>query len=207
MAIFPEEMQDERGNRLKSFDEILDALLNNKKALANNTLFPTEQAEITPDELLGDIFGTKTETKPKTLSMLDIDRLNSNLFESSIAALYKKQGYEIYLTPYSNDKGVDVVALKNGENYLIQVKQTNSLVGIEAIKEICAAKVYYANKFKEEFNLLILTNNDYSSSAKILAKTNDIQLFNRNHLETLINANDITIQDINKIEFQRMTRV
>jgi HJR/Mrr/RecB family endonuclease len=207
MAIFPEEMQDERGNRLKSFDEILDSLLNNKKALANNTLFPTEQAEITPDELFGDIFGTKTETKPKTLSMLDIDRLNSNLFESSIAALYKKQGYEIYLTPYSNDKGVDVVALKNGENYLIQVKQTNSLVGNEAIKEICTAKVYYENKFKEEFNLLILTNNDYSSSAKILAKSSDIQLFNRYHLDTLINTYAITIQDINKIESQRMTRV
>jgi len=52
-----------------------------------------------------------------------------------------------------------------------------------------------------------VTNNDYSSSAKILAKTNDIQLFNRNHLENLINTNDITIQEINKIESQRMTRV
>ena len=207
MAIFPEEMQDERGNRLKSFDEILDALLNNKKALANNTLFPTEQAEITPDELFGDIFGTKTETKSQTLSMLDIDRLNPNLFEASIAVLYKKQGFEVFLTPYSNDKGVDVVVLKNGENYLIQVKQTSSLVGNETIQEICTAKKYYENKFSEQFNLLTVTNNDYSSSAKILAKANDIQLFNRNYLETLINANDITIQDINKIESQRMTRV
>ena len=207
MAIFPEEMKDESGNRLKSFDEILDTLLNNKKALASNTLFPTEQAEITPDELFGNIFGTKTETKSKSLSLLDIDRLNPNLFEASIAALYKKQGFEIYLTPYSNDKGVDVVVLKNGENYLIQVKQTKSLVGNEAIQEICTAKNYYENKFSEQFNLLTVTNNDYSSSARILAKTNDIQLFNRNHLENLINTNDITIQEINKIESQRMTRV
>ncbi len=207
MAVFPEEMKDESGNRLKSFDEILDTLLNNKKALASNTLFPTEQAEITPDELFGNIFGTKTETKSKSLSLLDIDRLNPNLFEASIAALYKKQGFEIYLTPYSNDKGVDVVVLKNGENYLIQVKQTKSLVGNEAIQEICTAKNYYENKFSEQFNLLTVTNNDYSSSAKILAKTNDIQLFNRNHLENLINTNEITIQEINKIESQRMTRV
>ena len=207
MAIFPEEMKDESGSRLKSFDEILDTLLNNKKALASNTLFPTEQAEITPDELFGNIFGTRAETKSKSLSLLDIDRLNPNLFEASIAALYKKQGFEIYLTPYSNDKGVDVVVLKNGENYLIQVKQTKSLVGNEAIQEICTAKNYYENKFKETFNLLTVTNNDYSSSAKILAKINDIQLFNRNHLENLINTNDITIQEINKIESQRMTRV
>jgi HJR/Mrr/RecB family endonuclease len=207
MAIFPDEMKDESGNRSKSFDEILDTLLNNKKALASNTLFPTEQAEITPDELFGNIFGTKTESKLKSLSLTDIDRLNPNLFEASIAALYKKQGFEIYLTPYSNDKGVDVVVLKNGENYLIQVKQTKSLVGNEAVQEICTAKNYYESKFNEQFNLLTVTNNDYSSSAKILAKSNDIQLFNRIQLENLINTNNITIQEINKIESQRMTRV
>jgi HJR/Mrr/RecB family endonuclease len=207
MAIFPEEMKDENGERLKSFDEVLDLLLINKNALASNALFPTEQAEITPDELFGNIFGRKTESKSKSLSLLDIDRLNPNLFEASIAALYKKQGFEIYLTPYSNDKGVDVVVLKNGENYLIQVKQTKSLVGNEAIQEICTAKNYYENEFSEQFNLLTVTNNDYSSSAKILAKINNIQLFNRNHLENLINTNDITIQEINKIESQRMTRV
>lgn len=207
MAIFPEEMKDETGNRLKSFDEILDTLLINKKALASNTLFPTEQAEITPDELFGNIFGTKTETKSKSLSLLDIDRLNPNLFEASIAALYKKQGFEIYLTPYSNDKGVDVVVLKNGENYLIQAKQTKSLVSNSAVQEICTAKNYYENHFKENFSLMVFTNNDYSSAAKILAKSNDIHLFNRIQLENLINTNDITIQEINKIESQRMKRV
>lgn len=207
MAIFPEDMKDEEGNRLKSFDEILDTLLNNKKTLASNTLFPTEQAELTPDELFGNIFGTKTESILKTLSLPDIDRLNPNLFEASIAALYKKQGFEIYLTPYSNDKGVDVVVMKNGENYLIQAKQTKSLVGNEAIQEICTAKRYYEDKFKERFNLLTITNNDYSSSAVILAKSNDIKLLNRGHLENLVNKNDITIQNINKIESQRMARI
>jgi hypothetical protein len=58
MAIFPEEMKDENGSKSKSFDEVLDTLLNNKKALASNTLFPTEQAEITPDELFNSLFRT-----------------------------------------------------------------------------------------------------------------------------------------------------
>ena len=207
MAIFPEDMKDEDGNRLKSFDEILDTLLNNKKTLASNTLFPTEQAELTPDELFGNIFGAKTESKPKIQTIIDIDRLNPNLFEATIAALYNKQGFEVYLTPYSNDKGADVVVLKNGENYLIQAKQSKSLVGNEAIQEICTAKNYYEDKFKEQFNLLTITNNDYSSSAVILAKSNDIKLFNRGHLEDLVTKNSITIQDIHKIESQRMTRI
>ncbi|MFV0158234.1 SNF2-related protein [Empedobacter falsenii] len=207
MAVFPDDMKDYEGNKLKSFDEILDTLLNNKKSLASNTLFPTEQAEITPDELFGNIFGTKTETKPKVLTLTDIDRLNPNLFEATIGALYKKQGFEVYLTPYSNDKGVDIVALKNGENYLIQAKQTKSLVGNDAIQEICTAKNYYENKFNERFNLVTITNNDYSSSATILAKSNNIMLLNRGHLESLIAQNNVTIQDINKIESQRMARV
>lgn len=207
MAIFPEDMKDPDGNRLKSFDEILDTLLNNKKALASITLFPTEQAELTPDELFGNVFGTKAESKPKVQTITDIDRLNPNLFEATIAVLYNKQGFEVYLTPYSNDKGVDVVVLKNGENYLIQAKQTKSLVGNEAIQEIYTAKNYYEDKFKERFNLLTITNNDYSSSAVILAKSNEIKLFNRGHLEKLVIENSITIQDINKIESQRMTKI
>ncbi len=207
MAIFPEDMKDEEGDRLKSFDEILDTLLNNKKALASNTLFPTEQAELTPDDLFGNVFGTKTESKSDALSLIDIDRLNPNLFEASIAALYRKQGFEIYLTPYSNDKGVDVVVMKDGENYLIQAKQTKSLVGNEAVQEICTAKRYYESKFNEQFKLLTFTNSDYSSSATVLAKSNNIKLLNRGHLESLIVKNNITILDINKIESQRMTKI
>src|SRR5690606_6591855 len=207
MAVFPEGMKDEVGDKLKSFDEILDSLLNNKKALASNTLFPTEQAEVTPDELFGNVFGTKLESKTNPLTITDIDRLQPRLFEAAIASLYKDQGFEVYLTPFSNDKGVDVVALKNGENYLIQAKQTKSLVGNDAIQEICTAKKYYEDRFKEQFKLLTITNNDYSSSAKILAKSNDITLLNRGHLENLVTENSITIQDINKIESQRKTRI
>ena len=207
MAIFPEEMKDEEGNRLKSFDEILDTLLNNKKALASSTLFPTEQAELTPDELFGNIFGSRAESMPKLQTLVDIDRLNPNLFEATIATLYAKQGFVVYLTPYSNDKGVDVVVLKKGENYLIQVKQTKSLVGNDAIQEICTAQKYYENKFSEKFNLQTITNNDYSSSAKILGNSNGIQLLNRHHLESLLNSTPITIQEISKTESQRMARI
>lgn len=207
MAVFPEEMKDDEGNRMKSFDEILDSLLNKKRTLASNTLFPTEQAEINPDEIFKNIFGSRVDVLPSALALSDIDRLNPNLFEASIAALYKKQGFDIRLTPYSNDKGADVVILKSNENYLIQVKQTKSLVGNEAIQEINTAKNYYQNLFKVEFKLIAITNNDFSSSAKTLALSNGIKLLDRNDLEDMINNYDISLMDINKLESQRMTRV
>lgn len=207
MAVFPDEMKDEHGNKLKSFDEILDTLLNNKKALASNTLFPSEQAEVAPDELYGNIFGRKTESTPRHLMISDIDKLHPNLFEACIASLFVKQGFQTYLTPYSNDKGVDVVALKDGENVLIQVKQSKSLVGNDAIKEIFTAKKYYEDKFKEKFDLMVVSNNNYSSSAEILAKSNGISLIRRSNLERMSIENKITLLEINRHESQRLSRI
>ena len=207
MAIFPDNMIGEDGKRQKSFDEILDNLLSLKTALATNTLFPSEQAEVRPEELFGNIFGIDTETKFVPLSIKDIDKLNPNLFEAFVAALYAKQGFQVYLTPYSNDKGVDVVALKDGENYLFQAKQTKSSVGNDAIQEIYAAKNYYENKFNEKFQLLVISNGDFSSSAETLARANHINLIKRNHLDKLITTNDVTIQEVNKHEAQRMQRI
>jgi SNF2 family DNA or RNA helicase/HJR/Mrr/RecB family endonuclease len=207
MAVFPDSMKNESGETLKSFDEILDNLLNNKKALASNTLFPTEQAEVRPDELFGNIFGFETETKTEALTIQQIDKLNPNLFEAAIAALYKQQGFDVHLTPYSNDKGVDVVLLGDQDSYLLQVKQTKTQVGREAIQEIYTAKTYYENRFSTKFKLTAVTNNDFSSTATMLAQSNLVELVNRQQLIKMIDRHQISIKDINKIESQRMQRI
>jgi len=81
------------------------------------------------------------------------------------------------------------------------------IVGNEVIQEICTAKKYYENKFNEQFNLIAITNNDFSSSAKILAKSNDIQLIQRTQFEDIITTKEITIQEITKMEAQRLARI
>lgn len=207
MAIFPDSMKNENGERLRSFDEILDSLLNNKKALASNTLFPTEQAEVRPDELFGNIFGFEAETKTEALTIQQLDKLNPSLFEAAIAALYKQKGFNVHLTPYSNDKGVDVVLVGDQDSYLLQVKQTKTLVGRDAIQEIYTAKTYYENKFNTKFKLAAVANNDFSSTATMLAQSNFVELVNRQELIKMIDRHQISIKDINKIESQRMSRI
>lgn len=207
MAVFPDSMENENGEKLKSFDEILDSLLNNKKILASNTLFPTEQAEVRPDELFGNIFGFDAETKAEALTIQQLDKLNPNLFEAAIAALFKQEGFDVHLTPYSNDKGVDVVLLGDQDSYLLQVKQTKTLVGKDAIQEIYTAKAYYEKKFNTEFKLKAVSNNDFSSTATILAQANFVELINRQHLNKMIDSHQISIKDINKIESQRIQRI
>ncbi len=207
MAVFPDDMKNDSGEKLKSFDEVLDALLMNKKALASNTLFPTEQAEVKPDEIFGNIFGFQSEAKSNPLFINDLDRLNPSLFEAAIAAFYFHQGYDVHLTPYSNDKGVDVVLLSEQHNAIIQVKQTKGQVGREAIQEIVAAKRYYESTFQVEFELIALTNNDFSSTSKMLASTNSVELINRDILSIMFEKNSVTITDINSIEAKRLPRI
>ncbi len=207
MAIFPPDMKGEKGEKLDSFDEILHKLLMNKKFLAQSTLFPTEQAEVRPDEIFGGVFGHKFKSKPENLTIDQFDQLNPNLFEAGIAALYQKEGFDVYLTPYSSDKGADIVAMKDNENYLIQVKQSTSAVGREAVQQIVEAKKYYENKFKVNFTLLVVANQDFTSMAQVLAIPNAVKLKDRHFLDHLINQTPITLLDINRIEAQRMDYV
>ena len=48
------------------------------------------------------------------LTIEDVDKLEPRFFEAFVAALFKKQGYYVILTPYSGDKGADVVAHQRG---------------------------------------------------------------------------------------------
>lgn len=208
MAVFPERFKNENGEKQKSFDEVLDSLLSRKKSLANSTLFPTEQSEVRPDEILEDVFGiVNTESNRKALSIEDIDRLNPRLFEAFVAALYAKLDFHVHLTPFANDKGADVVAMSSNGNFLIQAKQSQSSVCNDAIQEIVTSKSYYENKIKEPFTLVALTNNFYGTSAITLGEYNKVKLIDRKEMAELIKKAQVTIQEVNRFEIQRLDRV
>lgn len=207
MAVFPSEMTNEDGSKQKSFDEILDHLLSMKTSLATNTLFPTEQAEVRPDEIFGNVFGFNAESKPTPLNIQQVDKLNPNLFEAYVAALYSAKGFHVHLTPNSNDKGADVVAIGASECLLIQTKQTISTIDNKAVQEIVGAKNYYEETFSEKFKLLVITNGEFTPSAETLARTNQVTLIRRSQIEKMVLENSITIQEITKHESQRMKKI
>jgi SNF2 family DNA or RNA helicase len=207
MAVFPSDMTNEDGSKQKSFDEILDHLLSIKTSLATNTLFPTEQAEVRPDEIFGNVFGFNADSKPIPLNIKQVDKLNPNLFEAYVAAFYSAKGFDVHLTPNSNDKGADVVAIGESECFLIQAKQTISTVDNKAVQEIVGAKTYYEQNFGEQFKLIVITNGDFTPTAEVLARTNQVILIRRIQLDKMISECNVSIQDIAKYESQRMTRI
>jgi restriction system protein len=105
-------------------------------------------------------------------------------FENAIAELFRKFGYEVKQTPFSNDGGKDAIAIKDGKKYLIECKRyaADNSVGrrdiqifVAAIQEEKANGGYYVN------------TGVFTQPAIAYAKKNNILLYDRQLLASLIN--------------------
>lgn len=112
---------------------------------------------------------------------LYIDKLSGEEFEDYLFNLFKSLGYDVESTPASNDYGADLIISKGQERAVVQAKRYNNSVGISAIQEIIGAKNYYqANK------CMVVTNNYFTPNAIELAKTNNVELWDRDKLIEMI---------------------
>jgi restriction system protein len=111
-------------------------------------------------------------------------RMNSREFEDAIAALFRELGYEVKQTPYSNDRGKDAVAWKDGKKFLIECKRyeaTNPIgrrelqIFVAAMKEENAQGGFYVNTGR------------FASTAPEYAGQNQIELYDRARLPELVN--------------------
>ena len=73
----------------------------------------------------------------------DVYRLTPRQFEELVAELLSRQGYEVSLTPESNDGGIDVIAvggagLLDRGRFLVQAKryQPDNRVGVGVVREL-----------------------------------------------------------------------
>jgi len=64
---------------------ILHELLEQKRQLSQGTLFPTEQVEVTPKEILGSLQSIDvTDAESSPLTIADVDKLEPRIFEAFI---------------------------------------------------------------------------------------------------------------------------
>ncbi len=192
----------------KTFDVILHELLERKRQLSQNTLFPTERAEVKPAEILDALLLTPPETKiGQPLTIEDVDKLEPRSFEVFITALFRKQGYRVELTPHSGDKGADVVVHPSQvENFglLIQVKQRQAggKPGNDAVNEIVAAKPFYEEKYGATFQLVVTTNRTFTREARELSRANEVQINERKWIIENLKQYPVTWMDVNLCQFQ-----
>ncbi|MFH1898634.1 MAG: SNF2-related protein [Candidatus Desantisbacteria bacterium] len=200
---YPMAVSDE----FKSFDLILDELLAKKKSLATATLFPTEQTEVKPEKIFNDVFGIDASVNATPYTFDQISKLTPANFEAFTAAIYNKLGYTTHLTPQSNDKGADVLAFRDKENFLIQSKQSSTPIDLKAVQEIVGAKGYYETTLHKKFQLIVFTNNVLNDNAKAYASCNSVNWLDRDKIVEYLTQYQITINDLYNCEKQRMKSV
>ena len=195
-------------HEFQTFDVILHELLERKRQLSQGTLFPTERAEVTPLDILTSLQPTQIEKDSSpSLTIEDIDRLEPRSFEVFVAALFEKQGYRVGLTPYSGDKGADVIAYpRQGETtgLVIQVKQRKEAgkPGNDAVDEIVAAKPFYEEKYDMTFQPMVITNREFTKEARRLSRANQVQMHGRKWLMQNLKKYPVMWKDISEFRFQ-----
>ncbi len=195
-------------SEFQTFDIILHELLERKRQLSQGALFPTERAEVTPLDLLTRLQAIRPEQEiDSPLTIEDVDGLEPQSFEVFVAALFEKHGYRVGLTPYSGDKGADVIAHSHrGETsgLLIQVKQRKEggKPGSEAVNEIVAAKPFYQKKYDTTFQPMVITNREFTKEARQLSRANQVKMHERRWLMQNLKKYPVAWKDINLFRFQ-----
>lgn len=187
-----------------SFDKVLDGLLKRKMNLANASLYPTDQIEVTRNDLESKIFGEQTsKANDSPITEDDVRKMDEYLFESFVAALYTKLGFNCKVTPKSGDKGVDVLVYGSG-NIAIQCKHGKTSVGNDAVQEVVAGAKYYESKENIIFKTSVVSNSYFSTQAKDLAKANNVELIDGKTLHSKLSTVKISWRDVHEMERNRM---
>lgn len=185
-------------NVIKTFDIVLDELLGRKSHLASSTLFPTEQIEISKEDFLNAMSVDGSEKTSVIIKNIEsLDKLQPLVFEAAIALLLEnKFDGNTWLTPKSNDKGADIIHFNENHNFLIQVKQSVSKLGINSGQEINYALPEYRNKYQRDFKPQVITNSFFNQNAIDLAKQHNIELIDRKVIKNWIHEFPLNIDEI-----------
>lgn len=124
------------------------------------------------------------QKKPSTprVSLEYLKTLSPYEFEKFVGQLYQKMGFNTTLTSKSNDGGIDVIAVQNGEVIFIQCKRfKNSYVGVTAVRELYGV----VNRRHAKKGVVICTSR-FTVEARKFAEGIEIELVDGKALEILI---------------------
>lgn len=112
-----------------------------------------------------------------------IDNMDGHEFEYLCADILKNNGFcNVKVTRGSGDFGVDIVAQRKDKKYAIQCKCYNHKLDNSPIQEVVAGMSSYGCN-----SAAVMTNQYFTEPAKLLAKRNKVELWDRGILSDMIN--------------------
>ncbi|MDM8271573.1 restriction endonuclease [Thermophilibacter provencensis] len=164
--LFPVLDLDLDASRLAKLMEKNNKLYSRTKVRVKNVEEPAHEYEC-PDELIGSI---------DAMEGYEFERLCARLLEAN---RYKK----VEVTSGSGDQGVDILCEKDRVTYAIQCKRYDSLVGNKAVQEVTAGRQFYHCNVG-----VVMTNSDFTASAKELAEATGVALWGRDVVLRMLSA-------------------
>jgi len=137
--------------------------------------------EVETQRLEKNLVGKESSADERTISINDVDIMNGYEFESFVCAMFTKLGYKSSVTKSSGDQGLDVIAEKDNTRLGIQAKCYSNKVNNKAVQEIVGALAHYKCD-----KGIVVTNHYFTESAKELAKSNNVVLWDRDILKNKI---------------------
>ena len=167
--------------------------------LFENGILPNDQSAV--DGIINEIDVNQTleferdlfEESSDSIKIGDVDEMDGYTFESFLKYLFGNMGYFAQNTPLSNDQGADLILTKDSEHIVVQAKRSKNKIGNKAVQEITASIKHY----KVERGIVV-TNNEFSDQAIVLAHSNDIELMNRDRLIKLLSKYPVSRSKIIK---------
>lgn len=164
-----------KANNIKTFDEGLNELIQNKKSLSDGTLIPTPA--ISDKDIVETFFNKIKETEKWEL-------LSPQEFEIEVMRLFEKAGYRCNLTQkYPTEAGADIIGVKNEKKIVIQCKHTRKR--IKQSKTALYQLISEAKKAYPDAIYIAVTNYYFNNNARKLAKENNIKLIELEELNKL----------------------
>lgn len=106
-----------------------------------------------------------------------IDSMTGQDFERTLVTLFEMMGCEVVHNGRTRDLGADLIVIRDGVKTVIQAKRYTGTIGPGAVQEVTAARGHY-----DAHHAIVVTNSIFTPSAKLLAKSNRIELWDRSDL-------------------------
>ncbi len=112
----------------------------------------------------------------------DFSKLNGHQFEDYLKELFSVLGYQVMRTKLSGDQGADLIIKKDEKKTVVQAKKYAGTITNKAIQEVVASKKHYGAD-----TAMVVTTGTFTKSAVQLAKSNKVDIWDKNKLKEIIN--------------------
>lgn len=117
-------------------------------------------------------------------SVNPLEEINWQDFELLVGEHFRQQGFVVEETAGGADGGIDLIAVKNGEKYLVQCKQWKAYkVGVKVVRELLGVMVGAAAS-----GGFVVTSGEFTHDAVVFANDNNITLLDGKALRRMIHG-------------------